>query len=47
LLHDIDSAIADVSAYPALDMRRAQLLGLVSLRRNLFPDAAGYGKAAA
>jgi uncharacterized membrane protein YccC len=47
LLHDIDGAIADLSAHPAPAIRREALLALVSLRRNLFPEAAGYRKVAA
>lgn len=47
LLHDIDSAIADLSANPRPPVRRDSVLGLVSLRRNLFPDAQGYRSAAA
>jgi uncharacterized membrane protein YccC len=47
LLDDIDAAITDLSAYPGAAARREGLLGLVSLRRNLFPDAAGYKRAAA
>lgn len=47
LLQDIDSAIADLSANPRPPVRRDSVLGLVSLRRNLFPDAQGYRSAAA
>lgn len=47
LLQDIDSAIADLSANPRLFVRRDSVLGLVSLRRNLFPDADAYGRIAA
>lgn len=47
LLHDIDSAIADLSANPRLPVRRDSVLGLVSLRRNLFPDAHAYRRIAA
>jgi uncharacterized membrane protein YccC len=47
LLHDIDSAISDISAHPRLPVRREGVLGLVSLRRNLFPDAHAYRKAIA
>jgi len=47
LLHDIDSAIADLSANPRLFVRRDSVLGLVSLRRNLFPDADAYRRIAA
>ncbi|WP_380874490.1 hypothetical protein ACFB49_48310 [Sphingomonas sp. DBB INV C78] len=47
LLHDIDAAIADLSANEAPAVRRDATLGLVSLRRNLFPDAAGYRRLAA
>jgi uncharacterized membrane protein YccC len=47
LLHDIDEAIAGLSAHPAPGIRREALLALVSLRRNLFPEAAGYRKVAA
>lgn len=44
LLNDIDEAIAGLSAHSAPTIRREALLALVSLRRNLFPDAAGYRK---
>lgn len=42
LLHDIDSAIADLSANRAPSVRRDAILALVSLRRNIFATAAGY-----
>jgi uncharacterized membrane protein YccC len=47
LLDDIDEAIATLSANPAPAVRRDATLGLVSLRRNLFPDAVGYRRRAA
>ncbi len=47
LLHDIDSAISDISAHPRLPVRREGVLGLVSLRRNLFPDAHAFRSAMA
>lgn len=47
LLLDIDGAIADLSAHRMPAIRREALLALVSLRRNLFPQAAGYRKIAA
>ncbi len=47
LLSDIDGAIADLSAHRAPSVRRDAMLALVSLRRNLFPDAQGYRSAAA
>lgn len=47
LLGAIDGAIADLSAHPAADVRRAAVLGLVSLRRNIFPDAMPFRSAAA
>jgi uncharacterized membrane protein YccC len=46
LLDHIDAAIAALSANPEPAVRRDATLGLVSLRRNLFPEAAGYRKAA-
>ena len=42
LLRAIDDAIVEFAAYPARPVRRNALLGLVSLRRNLFPGASGY-----
>ena len=42
LLDDIDSAIGDLAANPAPSVRRDAILALVSLRRNLFADSAGY-----
>jgi hypothetical protein len=47
LLHDIDAAMDALSANPAQAVRRDAMLGLVSLRRNLFPDAGGYRRVAA
>ncbi|MBZ9646507.1 FUSC family protein [Sphingobium sp. 3R8] len=47
LLHDIDGAIDALSAHPRLPVRREGVLGLVSLRRNLFPDAHAYRRAIA
>jgi uncharacterized membrane protein YccC len=47
LLHDIDAAIAALTANPAAPVRRDAALGLVSLRRNLFPAAPAYRRAAA
>ena len=47
LLNDIDAAIDDLAANPRLSIRREAVLGLVSLRRNLFPDAEGYRRAIA
>ncbi|WP_260927982.1 FUSC family protein [Novosphingobium sp. 9] len=40
LLHDIDAATDAVLAHPRPMVRRAGVLGLLSLRRNLFPEAA-------
>jgi uncharacterized membrane protein YccC len=47
LLHDIDAAMGALAANPAAMVRREATLGLVSLRRNLFPEADGYRRAAA
>lgn len=47
LLHDIDAAIGDLAAHPDAAVQREGVLGLVSLRRSLFPDAPGYGRIAA
>lgn len=47
LLADIDDAISDLSHNPDAAVRREAILGLVSLRRNLFPDSAGYRRVAA
>jgi uncharacterized membrane protein YccC len=47
LLKEIDGAIAEMSENPAPTVRREATLALVSLRRNLFPDAAPYLRAAA
>lgn len=47
LLHAIDGAMAELSANPAPAVRREAVLGLVSLRRNLFPDALAYRRVAA
>jgi uncharacterized membrane protein YccC len=46
LLVGIDEAIAELSHSDAPDSRRRAVLALTSLRRNLFPTAAGYGMAA-
>lgn len=42
LLHDIDEAIRDLSRHGSVAVRRQAILALVSLRRNLFPQSAGY-----
>ncbi|MCI4590929.1 FUSC family protein [Sphingobium sp. BYY-5] len=47
LLQHIDAAIDDLAANPGAAIRREAVLGLVSLRRNLFPEAQGYRRAAA
>ena len=47
LLHDIDDAMDVVIANPRPSIRRDGMLALVSLRRNLFPEAHGFRKAAA
>lgn len=47
LLHDIDAAIGDLAAHPDAAVQRESVLGLVSLRRNLFPQAPGYRRIAA
>jgi uncharacterized membrane protein YccC len=47
LLSAIDAAIGDLSRNPSAAIRREAILGLVSLRRNLFPQSAGYREAAA
>jgi len=47
LLSDIDHAIGDLSHNPDAAIRREAILSLVSLRRNLFPQSAGYRKAVA
>ncbi|HEX7854561.1 MAG TPA: FUSC family protein [Sphingobium sp.] len=47
LLHDIDAAMDELSANPVPSVRRDATLGLVSLRRNLFPDAGPYRRAIA
>ena len=47
LLTDIDQAIGDLSRHPSAAIRREAILGLVSLRRNLFPASAGYRRVAA
>lgn len=47
LLHDIDAAIGDLSANGRALVRREGVLALVSLRRNLFPDAAAYRRSMA
>jgi len=47
LLADIDSAIHIFADDADADVRRSAALGLVSLRRNLFPAASGYRELAA
>ncbi|PZU14455.1 MAG: FUSC family protein [Sphingobium sp.] len=47
LLHAIDAAIGDLAAHPRPAVQREGVLGLVSLRRNLFPQAEAYRRAAA
>jgi hypothetical protein len=47
LLHDIDAAIGDLAGHSDATIQREGVLGLVSLRRNLFPDAPGYERIAA
>lgn len=47
LLRDIDAAIGDLAGDPRPAIRREAVLGLVSLRRNLFPQAPAYRSAAA
>ncbi|MGC4252221.1 MAG: FUSC family protein [Sphingobium sp.] len=47
LLHDIDGALAELSANPDPTVRRGAILALVGLRRNLFADSAMYRRAAA
>ncbi|MCW1430175.1 FUSC family protein [Novosphingobium sp. JCM 18896] len=47
LLADIDAAIGAFTTNPAPAVRRDATLGLVSLRRNLFPEAPGYRRAVA
>ncbi len=47
LLDDIDAAIDELAANPRPSIRREAVLGLVSLRRNLFPDAQGHRRATA
>jgi uncharacterized membrane protein YccC len=47
MLSDIDRAIAQLGTHPRRSVRRAATLGLVSLRRNLFPDQSAYGSAPA
>ncbi|ARS27548.1 FUSC family protein [Sphingomonas sp. KC8] len=47
LLDRIDGALAAIITNPSAETRRAGALALVSLRRNLFPDAPAYGKVAA
>ena len=46
LLADLDHAMHDVSRSEAPEHRRAGVLALTSLRRNLFPAAPAYGAAA-
>lgn len=45
LLDHIDAAIQRLAGHPSLAIRRASLLSLVSLRRNLFRDADAYAAA--
>jgi uncharacterized membrane protein YccC len=47
LLRDIDRALGAFAANPAPQVRREGALGLISLRRNLFPEARGYRRRAA
>jgi uncharacterized membrane protein YccC len=47
LLQHIDAAIAQLVLHPAAKVRRDALIGLVSLRRNLFPAAEPYRRALA
>jgi uncharacterized membrane protein YccC len=47
LLHEIDEAMDELAANPAPSVRRDATLALVSLRRNLFPEAPGYRRLAA
>ncbi|PZO90838.1 MAG: FUSC family protein [Sphingomonas sanxanigenens] len=47
LLNDIDGAIGRLSGNASLTARRAGTLALVSLRRNLFPEAPAYRRLAA
>ena len=47
LLDDIDAAIGELAASPQPTVRRESVLALVSLRRNLFPDAQSYRRAGA
>ncbi|CAN5412631.1 FUSC family protein [soil metagenome] len=47
LLDHIDGAMDRLVRHPQERARRAATLGLVSLRRNLFPDATGYKGATA
>lgn len=42
LLSDVDAALEAAAADPGPAARRAALLGLVGIRRGLFPDAAAY-----
>ena len=46
LLADVDRAMAGLSASGTMVHRRAGVLALTSLRRNLFPAAAAYGAVA-
>lgn len=47
LLGEIDRAMHDLSTHRAQGVRREAVLALVSLRRNLFPDADAYRSAIA
>jgi uncharacterized membrane protein YccC len=47
LLDHIDGAITDLGHHPRPEVRREAVLGLVSLRRNLFPAAHPYSEALA
>ena len=47
LLRDIDGAMDELSANAVPMVRRHSTLALVSLRRNLYPDAGAYRRAAA
>jgi uncharacterized membrane protein YccC len=46
LLRDLDHALTQVAKDDGADHRRAGVLALTSLRRNLFPTAPAYGAAA-
>lgn len=46
LLRLVDGSVRAIGEAPTGDARRRSLVALTSLRRNLFPDAIGYGAAA-